>query len=411
MRVRDVPLGARSLAATQPAQHFNMLAVHWIGPGAVAYRTRSTAWAPGAPGGRRTPTTEPVRGTTATSTGRRVRRACSSALEATSASARRTSSGRASRGAARSLALAGGHAGDRHPCRAGAPTRRSCARKPSIAPALKLAVVHHTAGTNTTRGRRRAAIVRGIEDYHVQGNGWNDIGYNFLVDRFGTVYEGRAGGIDAERDRRARGGFNTGTVGVALIGNFTAATPPKAKQDALVELLAWRLDLAHVDPLSTVAYTSGGNAKFRAGKVVTLRAISGHRDTGPSECPGKPRLRAAAGDRQARRRDRAAEDLLADGRSARSAAPSASRRASRRPLPWTVTVDDQTGKTVATRHAARGAVVDWTWSSPARQGRLHMDGRRARGARRDRHARRTGPPPPPPPAHALADEPGRDARR
>src|SRR6202012_3717786 len=57
-------------------------------------------------------------------------------------------------------------------------------------------------------------------------------------------------------------------------------------QDALVKLLSWRLDIAHVDPLATVAYTSGGNAKFKAGKVVTLRAISGHRDTGPSECPG-----------------------------------------------------------------------------------------------------------------------------
>src|SRR5207302_6137864 len=81
-------------------------------------------------------------------------------------------------------------------------------------------------------------------------------------------------------------GFNTGTAGVALMGNFSHATPPKAQQDALVNLLAWRLDVAHVDPLSTVVYTSGGNFKFRSGKIVTLRAISGHRDTGPSECPG-----------------------------------------------------------------------------------------------------------------------------
>ena len=91
--------------------------------------------------------------------------------------------------------------------------------------------------------------MRGIEVYHVQGNGWNDIGYNFLVDRFGTIYEGRGGGIDRNVIGAHAQGFNTGTVGVALIGNFTAATPTQAQQAALVRLLAWRLDVAHVDPL------------------------------------------------------------------------------------------------------------------------------------------------------------------
>ena len=157
---------------------------------------------------------------------------------------------------------------------------------PRFAPAVRLAVVHHTAGTNSYTRAQAAAIVRGIEVYHVQGNGWNDIGYNFLVDRFGTVYEGRGGGITKNVIGAHAEGFNSGTVGVALIGNFMTAKPPQAMQDALVKLLAWRLDVAHVDPLSRVVYTSGGNAKFKAGKVVTLRAISGHRDTGPSECPG-----------------------------------------------------------------------------------------------------------------------------
>jgi hypothetical protein len=73
---------------------------------------------------------------------------------------------------------------------------------------------------------------------------------------------------------------------VALLGNYTRATPSTAEQSALVSLLAWRLDIAHVDPLSQVVDTSAGNARYRAGKVVTLRAISGHRDTGPTECPG-----------------------------------------------------------------------------------------------------------------------------
>ena len=65
--------------------------------------------------------------------------------------------------------------------------------------------------------------MRGIEVYHVQGNGWNDIGYNFLVDRFGTIYEGRGGGIDQNVIGAHAQGFNSGTVGVALVGNFTAS--------------------------------------------------------------------------------------------------------------------------------------------------------------------------------------------
>src|SRR6202035_3754414 len=110
--------------------------------------------------------------------------------------------------------------------------------------------------------------------------------YNFLIDRFGTVYEGRAGGIDKNVIGAHALGFNTGSVGVSLLGNFSTATPPPAMQTALVNLLSWRLDVAHIDPLSTVQDVSGGNYKFKKGKVVTLRAISGHRDTGPSECPG-----------------------------------------------------------------------------------------------------------------------------
>ena len=137
---------------------------------------------------------------------------------------------------------------------------------------LKLAVVHHTAGTNAYTPAQAASIVRGIEVYHVKGNGWNDIGYNFLVDRYGTVYEGRGGGMTRNVIGAHALGFNTGTAGVALIGNFQNATPPPAMQTALVSLLSWRLDVAHIDPLSTVAYTSGGNSKFHAGKVVTLRA-------------------------------------------------------------------------------------------------------------------------------------------
>ena len=108
--------------------------------------------------------------------------------------------------------------------------------RPSLAPAVRLAVIHHTAGTNSYTRAQAAAIVRGIEVYHVQGNGWNDIGYNFLVDRFGTVYEGRGGGIERNVIGAHAEGFNTGTTGIALLGNYLSAVPTPAQQNALAGL-------------------------------------------------------------------------------------------------------------------------------------------------------------------------------
>src|SRR5437870_7834653 len=99
----------------------------------------------------------------------------------------------------------------------------------------------------------------GIEIYHVKGNGWNDIGYNFLVDRYGQVFEGRYGGVDRNVVGAHAEGFNTGSVGVAVIGTFESSGITPAARAALVSLLAWRLDVAHVDPLSTLNFLSGGN--------------------------------------------------------------------------------------------------------------------------------------------------------
>ena len=114
----------------------------------------------------------------------------------------------------------------------GAPTSRSCAGTPVYAPAIRFASVHHTAGPNGYSPAQVAAIMRGIQVYHVKSNGWNDIGYNFLVDRYGTVYEGRYGRHRQERRRRAHhAGFNTGSVGVAVIGTFGASAAPGRGRD------------------------------------------------------------------------------------------------------------------------------------------------------------------------------------
>src|SRR5438093_622307 len=157
---------------------------------------------------------------------------------------------------------------------------------PHYADAVHLAVVHHTAGSNAYSARQSAAIVRAIEVYHVKGNGWNDIGYNFLVDKYGQIFEGRYGGIERNVVGAHAQGFNTGSVGVALLGTYTSKAPSRAALRSLEALLAWRLDLAHVNPRSTLTYLSGGNPRFGSGLPVFLRTISGHRDTGFTTCPG-----------------------------------------------------------------------------------------------------------------------------
>ena len=128
--------------------------------------------------------------------------------------------------------------------------------------------------------------MKGIQLFHVQGNGWNDIGYNFLVDRFGTIYEGRFGGVDRNVVGAHAQGFNTGSVGIALLGTYEDTPPSAAAQDAIARLIAWRLDLAHVDPTAFLTFISGGSDRYASGIPVLLSGVSGHRDTGFTACPG-----------------------------------------------------------------------------------------------------------------------------
>ena len=232
---------------------------------------------------------------------------------------------------------------------------------PSYAAALQFALVHHTAGTNSYTASQSAAIVRGIEIYHVKGNGWNDIGYNFLVDKYGQVFEGRYGGVDKPVIGAHAEGFNTGSVGVAMIGTYDSSAPPAVARTALAKLLAWRLDIAHVDPKSTLTWVSGGNARFAAGVPVFIRAVSGHRDTGFTACPGAAlyaQLDAIAG--------QAASSGLPKlyAPSVRGAIGGQVRFQARlsSPLPWSVTVADATGALVASG-TGTSQNVDWTWDA------------------------------------------------
>ena len=232
---------------------------------------------------------------------------------------------------------------------------------PLYAPAIRFASVHHTAGTNNYSPAQAAAIMRGIEVYHVKSNGWNDIGYNFLVDRYGTVYEGRYGGIDRNVIGAYARGFNTGSIGVAVMGTFSTAAIPAAAEASLEKLLAWRLDLAHVDPVSTLTFVSGGSERYRAGVPVVLRAVSGHRDTGLTTCPGNllyAKLDTIAAKTQAIGLPKLYEPKVTGG----LGGPVRFQARVSSALAWKVTVTDALGQQLALG-TGKGPTVDYTWDA------------------------------------------------
>ena len=168
--------------------------------------------------------------------------------------------------------------------------RLSKCAAPSYTTTPKVAFVHHTAGTNTYTRAESAAIVRGIYYQHVVVQGWCDIGYNFLVDKYGQVFEGRFGGMDRAVQGAHAGGFNTASFGVSVLGNYQTAPATPTILDALARVISWKFAQAQTDPTGRAVLYSAGvggtNTKYPVGTPVTLNTISGHRDVGSTACPG-----------------------------------------------------------------------------------------------------------------------------
>ncbi|MBV6702431.1 peptidoglycan recognition protein [Kitasatospora aureofaciens] len=166
---------------------------------------------------------------------------------------------------------------------------------------VRVVFVHHTATATDYACSDAPRVIRGIYQYHVQSNGWRDIGYNFLVDRCGTVYEGRAGGVDQPVHGAHTLGFNTDSSGIAAIGTYLGDAPPRPLLDGLAAISAWKLGLTSRPADGRTQLTSASDAsRFPKGTVVDFDAISGHRDAFKTECPGGalfaelPPLRTAA---------------------------------------------------------------------------------------------------------------------
>ncbi|MDT5233699.1 MAG: hypothetical protein QOI39_4199, partial [Mycobacterium sp.] len=164
----------------------------------------------------------------------------------------------------------------------------ACPDGPQYTGTPKVAFVHHTVTGNGYAPGDVPAIIRSIYAFHVQGEGWCDVGYNFLVDRFGRIWEGRYGGIDRAVLGAHTGGFNTNSFGVSMIGTFDTAVPPQPMVDAMSQLIAWKLALSYANPLAQATMTTAAfsQVRFPVGTQVSLNVISGHRDADMTACPG-----------------------------------------------------------------------------------------------------------------------------
>ncbi|WP_324650808.1 peptidoglycan recognition protein [Georgenia sp. H159] len=153
---------------------------------------------------------------------------------------------------------------------------------------LRAAVVHHTAGTNDYSRAQSPGIVRGIYHYHSTTRGWGDIGYNFLVDKYGQVFEGRNGSLAAPYGWMSEGGhaagFNSGTLGIAVLGDYTRLHAPQLVLTRMAEVIAWKFADAGIDATTVSGYVSPGSATRPAGQQ--LARVFVHRDVADTTCPG-----------------------------------------------------------------------------------------------------------------------------
>ena len=235
--------------------------------------------------------------------------------------------------------------------------------RPKATGHLRLALVHHTAGLAPSTPEESAAIILGIQEYHVNANGWNDIGYNFLVDGFGQIFEGRAGGVEQNVLGAHARGFNAGSVGIALLGHYQLADITAEARAALVNLLTWRLDIAHLDPQTLPSIVSGGNGRYPKLVPVTLRAVSGHRDTGLTICPGN-HLYSEINAIAVQAATNGLPKLYEPRVEGNIGSPVRFTARLSEDLPWSVSIADEAGTLVAELRGM-GAVIDTTWDASA----------------------------------------------
>jgi hypothetical protein len=154
---------------------------------------------------------------------------------------------------------------------------------------VRFLLVHHSVSVNDYPAEAVPEELRSFYRLHTSpGKGWADLAYNFLVDRFGGIWEGRAGSIDAPVKGDATGGSQGFALLCCFIGDHRTAAPSPEAQAAMVALLAWLAGRYAIDPRpgATASFTSRGSNRWPAGTPVTTTTIAGHRDMSTTVCPG-----------------------------------------------------------------------------------------------------------------------------
>ena len=153
---------------------------------------------------------------------------------------------------------------------------------------VQMAFVHHTVTANDYTPDQSASIVLGIAKYHRDTNGWNDIGYNFLVDQYGQVFEGRAGGVEQAVIGAHSQGYNSQSTGVAVLGTFSDVPIPEAAMAAITQLLGWKLSLHGVPCEGGLTIVSGGGSlnRYPSGTPWPCSGSPGIATATATACPG-----------------------------------------------------------------------------------------------------------------------------
>lgn len=156
----------------------------------------------------------------------------------------------------------------------------------SYAKELKAICIHHTGGSNTYTAAQSPQVVRGMFTYHTKTLGWADLGYNVVVDKYGQIFEGRAGGLHRNVAGAHARGFNTGSCGISVMGDYMDIPVPTAALNAIATVAAWKLASTFTqDVYGTETWTVTTSNVKRNG-TFSMPHLFAHRDVNYTDCPG-----------------------------------------------------------------------------------------------------------------------------
>ena len=251
---------------------------------------------------------------------------------------------------------------------------------PKYAPTIKAAFIHHTASKSNYTPEEAPSQMRNLYTYFTKGLKYSDMAYNFIVDRFGRLYEGRGGGMDRAVVGGHTAGFNDQTFAISALGNFQTFKPNDPEMVAMVDsvssLLAWKLSMNHRDPngkTTLVSDSGAGTSNYKPGQTANALVVGGHGDIGSTSCPGKfleaqlPAIRSAAGAKMGASmiNPAAAPAKWGEAQPVRIAA------VTNAPLQWNLSVRSQCGEVVRSMSGGQGEPgalgIDWDKKNDAGQ--------------------------------------------